>query len=108
MALADAPQPAHWIGPVCPACSRLLPVGAPLSREHVGSRAELVPNDPHFPKRTVRLDGQDVLGACEVAPAWSGRRTLVVRRVYGTPCRCGRSDTHCYYAVVEAGRVTVA
>ena len=106
--MPDAPQPAHWIGPVCPACSRLLPTGAPLSREHVGSRAELQANDPHFPKRTVKLDGQDVLGACEVAPAWSGRRTLVVRRVYGAPCRCGKQASGYLYAVVEAGRVTVA
>lgn len=104
-----APQPPDWIGPVCPACSRLLPQGAPLSRDHVGARQELAPNDPKWTNRTVRIDGIPLPGVYEVAPGWRRGGTLVVRRAtYGVACRCGKAQTGLLYCVVESERVTVA
>lgn len=102
------PQPPDWIGPVCHACSRLLPRGAPLSREHVGARQELVANDPKWASRTVRIDGIPMPGVYEVAPGWRRGDTLVVRCAFNQPCRCAKAPSGFVYALIESGRVVVA
>jgi len=105
--MSDAPHPPHWIGPVCPACSVLLPKGAPLSPQHVGARPELQVNDPQWSRRTVILDGETLHACTEVVPGWRRGDTLVVV-TRGPACRCGKANPGSLYAIVESGRVVVA